>query len=368
MLSANSNGEKYYNGAIDMMKFFAAMIIVMHHFQLCTGLSFGYINFNAENPFFCGANMVEVFFVISGYLSYKYTIKEMEIKDVSKFLRLKSKRLMPMVFGTTLVTIIVKGIYICVSGLVPFGKVSVWSFILGILPLNAGVICSTEDIPNETMWYISVLMLCYVVFFSIVAIAKKYTISVSKLIAAWWIIGMAVIGYSLQFPFLNNLTARGFVSFSTGILIQFFMNKLDVNKFDYYRKKCIVFLLLGGGIYIIAHHMFVNGKLSEASVIFFADRMYLLIGCIFTPALILVLSDKSIKRYTDNNFFRVLGEISFAFYIWHLPLIYIVKIILFLYPSVNKKYILIVLYLSVLCGCVLLDGIYKRVLKAIKNV
>ena len=114
--------------------------------------------------------------------------------------------------------------------------------------------------------------------------------------------------------------------------------------------------------------MFVNGKLSEASVIFLADRMYLLIGCIFTPALILVLSDKSIKRYTDNNFFRVLGEISFAFYIWHLPLIYIVKIILFLYPSVNKKYILIVLYLSVLCGCVLLDGIYKRVLKAIKNV
>lgn len=68
--------EKGYgkrNSAMDCLRVLATVLIVFHHYQQFTGVRFAYINF-WDGRFYFGW-LVEFFFVMSGYFTYKYIFK-----------------------------------------------------------------------------------------------------------------------------------------------------------------------------------------------------------------------------------------------------------------------------------------------------
>ena len=63
--------RKAREGSLDLLKFLATAVIVMHHYQQITKVIFkDHINF--FNGDFYWGYLVELFFIISGYLAYRY--------------------------------------------------------------------------------------------------------------------------------------------------------------------------------------------------------------------------------------------------------------------------------------------------------
>ena len=76
-----NNSEIYGQRIVtfDLMKLFMSLIIVLHHFQQVTGIRFEYINFSGGKFYF--GYIVELFFMISGFLIVKSFVEKMKIKS-----------------------------------------------------------------------------------------------------------------------------------------------------------------------------------------------------------------------------------------------------------------------------------------------
>lgn len=303
---------RYYRSySLDVLKIIATVFILFHHFQQITGVRFSRINF-FNGSFYFGW-FVELFFVLSGFFMYRYIDRiKKGVESFQSFICKRFNRFVPYLTIVTIVYQVLAFIYRRIFHDTLFGEnCSLWGTIITALGIQDGGCFKNPGINNPT-WYISVLLLCYVVFYILTRISLKYQINEQYMFFAVILVGAATVSYNIEFPFLNSSSARGYYAFFTGLLLAIHMEKTNHLKTIQCASAVIILLMS----YPIFSNCFTQS---------YNDTRFIL-SFIYFPALVIVFDSKIMQEILNHRMLGVLANISFHTYIWHLP----VLILLFL--------------------------------------
>jgi len=307
--------------SLDILKLIATTFIIFHHYQQLTGAFFeNTINFSSGS--FYWGYLVELFFILSGYFMYSYSMKIDSTSSFFDFFKKKYLRFLPMLMISGIACAILT-FYIPEIKNFTFSY-SAWNIISGITGI--GLWFSNNLIVNNPTWYISVLLLCYVLFFAITFIAKKLSISATTAYAVTLFIAIQmhsiVTQYNICVPLFTSQIARGYICFFEGLLLY--------RLFDYYKihqkKSCICFSWL----IIIS---FVLLYIKNTSVL--QDNLYFILCFLLFPSIILVFKSNLIVKLFDWSIFKDIGSISYNAFMWHIFVIAIIQSLPINKDSVN---------------------------------
>ena len=304
------------DGALDFLKVVATAIIILHHYTQVVYVS-------GKGFFFGGAfywgRMVELFFIISGYLMYKY---EDIIRGGGAFLSFYVKRalrLLPMVALAAIVYEIEILLYKYVTGTLYHKQVLKLSGMLfDMLGIQDGW-ASHNPMVNNPTWYVSVLLLCYIWFYVMNQLSAKWNINICWLYLFMIFIGIGILSYNIRLPFLNTSAARGYYAFFTGALLSHFTAS-DISKSK--RTTIVAAALVVFTAFIVIWY----GKTGRKW-----DDYYWLTFVTF-PALIIIARTGFCQMLFRSSIYRVLAAGAFNAYIWHACIYIVWKIMLLKVP------------------------------------
>lgn len=208
--------ERKYS--LDVLRIIATILIVFHHYQQVTGVYYeGHINF--YNGRFYFGYVVEFFFLLSGYFMWRYVEKIENGLSFPKFFAPRALRLLPLVFIGGITYEVLLYIYQQTCGGDWFGvSITVWGVIIDALGIQDGWVFTNPMVNNPT-WYISVLLLCYVVFYLLTYLSKRWQVPHAYLFAFMVLLGCGIQTYGINLPFLNGSSCRGYYAFFFGVLL-----------------------------------------------------------------------------------------------------------------------------------------------------
>lgn len=318
---------------LDAIKIIATILIVFHHYQQITGAWWGETFFYSDKFYF--GILVELFFIISGFLMYRYIGKIILGLSFKKFYIRRIMRFFPLMLTCVIVTTFFAHIYIILYGEVFFGinTYSLWTILISSIGVHAGWFATNSGINNPT-WYISVLLLCYIIFYFLVYISEKLHISYNYFFIGMIIIGLSIQYYDINCPFLNIYSSRGYVAFFLGVLLAFIVNKYT---FCIHYKMCMLIIL--SIPYLIYKQYWLVLK----------DAGYIM-TFIFYPALIIIFSSKSVTNKLSWRWVDELAKISFNVFMWHFPLLLIMYVVIKLFKiSVNLGTVKTMIAFTAIC-------------------
>lgn len=298
--------------SLDFVKVLATIVIVFHHYQLVTGVHYeSGINF-FDGIFYFGWT-VELFFILSGYFMYSYIQKIEDGITFPEFYFKRYFRLFPvMALGAItyeIFSIIYHNLYQSLWFDIP---TTFWGTIIASLGIQTGWALPNPNINNPT-WYISVLMLCYIVFYFIVYISKRVKIHPQYLFAFMIFLGMGIGTFGINLPFLNGDSARGYYAFFFGVLLAGILKQ---------RKIKIKEALICSGILIVIP-LFIHFRNA-----FMDTGINYILTFVFYPSLIIVCKSPVVSKWLDRKWIGLLGRISFDVYIWHWPFFILLDILM----------------------------------------
>ena len=273
---------------IDMIKFFASICIVFHHYQQLFNYSFSVKAMNFYGGFIQYGYFVELFFIISGFLA-AYTLK-IEQKFV-------------------LVSFIIIKIYqVKLGGGIWNINHSIPSIITSFLLVNQGWIIEYTPAINNPIWYICVLIWLYLIYYAIEKLISKIRSDRSryyKIILYILFTLLGVLGWHFRFdaPFVHLSDCRGYASFFIGVML-----------FDLYKNQVIS----SKAIKIYAEIFFVIGILVILITRNFNWYIWTLIIC---PSIVVFLVFAPMVQSSLISEKNIRG-ISFQIYLWHVPVFY----------------------------------------------
>ena len=270
--------------SLDFIKIIATILIVFHHYQQVVGGHFRYIDF-FDGKFYFGY-VVELFFILSGYFMFKYISKIKDGLSFKDFFKQRYLRFLPVMAATSIVYSICLYIYTNVLNLTWFNyKFSLWGTIVSSLGLSEGWGLKNPFI-NYPNWYISVLLICFIVFYLMVYISKKKKISEVLLFALVILLGFTISNYGISFLFMTSQVARGYYAFFFGIILAIILNKKKPNLFVRILSAIIVIV-----IPIIIHY---NTTILPNDVNYFMTFVYY-------PALIITFKYTIVNKLFKEN-------------------------------------------------------------------
>ena len=292
------------NYALDFLKICATIIIVFHHYQQVTEVV--YINhINFFGGLFYWGNVVELFFVISGYVSFGYIEKIQNGYTFKHFFLKKACRLLPLVAVSAVVYEVALGLYFKLYRQDWFGvRINFFGVITDALGIQNGWVFHDPGV-NYPTWYISVLMLCYVIFYIATYIGKKKGIPVIYFYLFVILMGCGINTYSINLPFLTSQTARDYYAFFTGVVLAYILNRYGV------RKKAVIISVIN--IVTIVYVIAFQGQWIPQGCIY-------LLTFILYPSIIIVLQAQLFHRLFSYKVWEIWGKVSYDVYIWHNPM------------------------------------------------
>lgn len=293
------NNKRCYS--LDALKVFATILIVFHHYQQMTGAYFEHsINYFGGKFYF--GYIVELFFILSGYFMFKYIERIKKGLSFKRFYLKRMQRLLPLVMLSAICYEILLILYEKIFQKSYFDiKPTLWGTIIDSLGLQSGWVFA-DPFVNAPTWYISVLFLCYAIFYLVTFLSQKLHVSSRYFYVAIILLGCGINTFGINLPFFNSQSARGFYSFFTGILLATYFYEKEIN----WKESLIsLFTLMVLIFCIIFHYDFVENGF-----------VYLLTFC-FYPAIIILFQSHFISKLFSNRFWGRWGEISFDVYIWH---------------------------------------------------
>lgn len=309
--------KRFYS--LDIFKIIATIFIVFHHYQQISRVYFqNQVNFFGGK--FNFGYMVELFFILSGFFMFSYIKKIKDGLSFKEFYFRRAKRLLPPVVVSAITYVILLFIYekIYLQAW-SFGRQpSLWGIVITSLGIQDGWVFDNPYINNPT-WYISVLFLCYAIFYITTILSQKTTISNKYFYLGMIFIGCGVQTYNINLPLFNTSSCRGFYAFFTGVLLSIYMNGRKIT-----RKE--VMIIIASSIIIIWNIIF--------NFDFISNGLVYLLTFILYPSLIILMCTPIMKQIFASSFWGGLAEISFGAYIWHLP-IYIALCIFVKMYSIN---------------------------------
>lgn len=302
--------EKERNYSLDFLKIIATILIVFHHYQQILNIEFKGINFYGGKFYF--GYLVEFFFLVSGFLMFNYIEKIKVGLTFKDFFIRRIIRLMPLIIVAAISYEILLYIYPKVFGDYFYNsKPDFWGLIISVLGIQAGWTFENPMI-NNPMWYISVLLLCYIIFYitTKASVSKKYNYIYFYIVLVF--LGLSIQKNGTDLAFFNSYTARGYYSFFFGVLFSVYFNNYKINK----SIKIISIFLLISITYLILKHYYIIEKNINYTLTF-----------IYYPSLIIIFNSDVIKRILFSKIIQKNGEISFNVYVWHICFILLLSIV-----------------------------------------
>ena len=297
-------------GTFDFLRFVAAVFMVLHHYQQLVGVYFQEgINFCSETGTFTFAYLVEFFFILSGLLAVKYIKYIQEGLAFKDFFQKKYVRLFPLMAASA----VVYEVLIYLFGFFNVQEfhwmfsldINIWGTVITALGIQAGGAFANPQI-NNPLWYVSVLLLCYILLYVVVRVGKKKNINVGYLVIFMIFLAVGIRTYGIAFPFFNVQSAKGYIPFFFGVLIGMFFENRDSKK-----KEVVVSILVITILLMLIIFQYDNVESNIDYVMTF----------LFYPALITIFNSATAKKIFSFKIFHILGNISYGMFVWHVDLI-----------------------------------------------
>lgn len=343
-MSEISTSREY---AFDVVKFIAIAIIVLHHYQQVAGVRFSY-GPNWYGGVFYWGNLVELFFIISGYFAYRSTLKILNGGGIREFWERKYLRFLPMLVICGVACLVIQYIYSRFINTEAVFAFTLWNVISSFFGFERWF--DTALMINNPMWYVSVLLLCFVIQFFVTCLAKRK----SFLLFAYGsmvVIGLVMRGIcqnqGINFPFVNIYISRGLVCFFLGLIIaHIFMGDGFVGRNvagPFLQLAAIILVALFMLLYSIKRNL-VTGS---------GDTLYFTLCFLVYPALLVICKNPVLNRILSVRILHPIGGIAYNMYVWHVPLILL--FLSFAYPLDIPFGRQFVMYLF-LAGCFLFSA------------
>ena len=302
--------EKARNNSLDFLKIIATILIVFHHYQQALNVEFTQINFFGGKFYF--GYLVELFFLISGFLMFNYIEKIKQGLNFESFFINRVKRFLPLVAISAILYECLIYFYFRIFGEKFLEQgLNFFGTIISILGIQAGWSFENPMI-NNPMWYISVLILCYILFYISTKISILKKINCVYLYVILVFLGLSIQKNNTNLAFLNYYTARGYYSFFFGVLFSIYFNNYKIRKFV---KILSIFLVIFITYSIVAHYSIVEKNINYT------------LTFIYYPALIIIFNIDIIKKIYSSKLITKLAETSFNVYVWHVGAILIFIIV-----------------------------------------
>lgn len=287
--------------SLDFLKFILAVIIIFHHFQQITGVQFSGINFYGGLISF--GYVVECFFIISGFVT-ALGVESKPLVSFRKWITGKCLRLYPMAVLSVVVTAIVYLLYrICLGKLSEGITIGLWQLLNSItLTFVGGGIGNISLGINNPLWYLCVLLICYIIVYTLNWISLRLTINIKFFYFSMMVAGVSAVTYNLNLPFLNFATGRGYSAFFLGMLFYYIYKNVPKKILVAYSILCLALCRICS--------VLKNG---------IDDQWGIFTFMIWPSVLIILLSCEKLFSWKG---FLMLGAISFEMYLWHVPGIY----------------------------------------------
>ena len=298
--------ERFYQ--LDALKFFAAILIVLYHYQQITGARFSGINFYGGR--FQFEYLVEFFFLLSGFFM-SFQVKRNSDKSFQEFIWPRIRRLYPAAMISVAVYCIGAWIYRWLTGGWWFDTpVGLWKLFTSLFLIQAGGAVSIGYGANNPIWYLSVLMICYIIYWCILWLSKRLHMNPYVVFAGMIFVGLSVLSYDICLPYLNGDSARGYVGFFFGLVF----GKWHQNTKNQKRSVWIAIAILVGCF-----------AAALANYVELYDNFSMIMVFLVYPSIVVLSVDTGIaKKLFGGAFWGILGGISYEIYLWHVPLLLII--------------------------------------------
>lgn len=267
----------------------------------------------------CGLYAVEIFFVLSGFgmmIGYGEKIGNGKVTFAQYILK-RIRKIYPLMIITTVVVAVLQYFYLQKAGCIfqyPTENYNVFYFVLNLLGLQNGIINMNFSF-NAPTWFISVLMVCYVVFYGVVKLCRSSRGLLSAVSAAVIAAGLVPVYLNLTLPVINFHIGRGLAAFFMGVLLAiFYKSELNISR-----------PVIG----------YVSLVILAAAVVVALTAGYGYFGnpaafCILVIAPLIVLASVYVTyvyRLLSLPPLRYLGRISMYIFMWHFPIQIVWKLI-----------------------------------------
>lgn len=291
----------------------AICIILCHHFQQVLGLKFSF-GINWYNGSFYWGYLVELFFILSGIFTYRYVDRINADSCLSGFFAKKYLRFLPLLVVAGLGYLLVNFVYRAYFDLGDF-PFSLWTVVASLFGVSRWF--DTSLMVNNPMWYVSVLLLCFVFFFVAVKCSKLNGWNPSVVFVAIIALGLVmnyVSGvYQITFPFFNESISRGLIAFFVGVMLYGPLRILDEklgNRLFWASLAVVsVFVLL---------YVFRRGWITKTDY----SLSYILYFAVF-PSVVALFYSKPMRCLFSAPIWRSVGSTAYGMYVWHAPMIYV---------------------------------------------
>lgn len=301
---------------LDLIKGLSAIFIVFHHYQQSFNCVFQGPNFYGGRINF--GYLVEMFFIISGFLTALTTRESVEdFRQLFRSFSHKLKRIYPMTTIVLLFTLSVKSIDATILG--DYGKLQeMWSakaILANFLLLFRGWPGLSMMGWDNPLWYLCILIQCYLVFYGIRLICGALTNNSKNEFqrGASSILWIFVITVLTVFRKLVEIDVyRGIQAFGIGVCC--YQAYIQISKKENRNTKPQVISAILIGIIVFT---------AVLTALFPKMQREVLIVGVFIPTLVLALLHGEWRSERSALF----GKISFEVFIWHAPMMALVKLV-----------------------------------------
>ena len=216
----------------DILRVVLTAFVLFHHYQQLTG-TFFYRGINFYGGKFYFGYVVEIFFLMSGFFMVPY-VKRIQVKmSFPTFFGKRLIRFLPSMIVATVAYDVALFFYVrlCNGTLRYPTNINVFGSVVTALGLGSWSITKDFEI-NPICWYVSVLLLCYILMYIFVFISKITKIPAGILLAIPMIAGVVITNVT-EFsiiPFLSTRIARGYIHFFGGLLLGIIITGLFKSK------------------------------------------------------------------------------------------------------------------------------------------
>lgn len=282
---------------LDIFKIVLTVLVVFHHFQQVLNVHFDGVNFYGGTIDMYP--ILELFFLISGFMCGPALAKILD-ENFGKFFIKKAIRIYPMVIVSILTSSVIMVLYYHTTGAWFFDiAVTFWRVFSSALLLTTGGPFANGLAINPPLWYLCVLIYCYIILYFIVWLSKK--LSISPMIGAGFmvVLGACIVSYGWSFPFFTSETGRGYSSFFLGLIVYNMWLKLSHRGLTIYGIIMTAICAFG----FVYKFEYIQSNQREVMA-------YML-----WPALMFV--GLAAQNLFKLKIWGILSAISFEVYIWH---------------------------------------------------
>jgi peptidoglycan/LPS O-acetylase OafA/YrhL len=302
--------------SIDFLRVIASCFIVLYHYQIFGGyFRTGQLNFVGGR--FNFSTMVEFFFICAGF--FELSVERCADTGFKKFFLPKVIRLIPQIAFSVL---FYEGFAVLLNSLNGDStyNVSFFGSVITILCLH-GIGIFENPFINGATWFVSVLLLCHILYFLLVKLCKKIRISPLIPFALMIALGLVLKIVKIELPLLCVYTGRGYSMFFLGCIMG---ETLLTEKATKFLRKWEPVLWI-----VVAASLFLH--LSDYAI---PGKGWLLIFIVY-PGLFLLFYFGRMRDLLKAPVLESLGNITYDVYVWHASMLLLFGILLHYCPCID---------------------------------